>query len=118
MRHVFVPYSYPLREPDLAPKSNILIDNNGRACLAGLGLLVMIPDELIDVSPNSPQWPSGTQWSAPEVLRGGPPTKETDIYSFAMIMIEVCHERSTACGAFWLTVVLPNSGIHWNNSVR
>jgi len=33
-----------------------------------------------------------TRWTAPEVLdEKGPPTKEADIFSFGMVMYEVCH---------------------------
>ena len=37
-------------------------------------------------------------WTAPEVLREGAWSKKSDIFSLAMVMIEVCH-RSTACRA-------------------
>ena len=33
----------------------------------------------------------GNQWSAPEVLEGGAASKEADIFSLAMVMIEVLH---------------------------
>ena len=86
------PYNYPPCKADLAPKSNILIDNNGHACLAGFNLLTIIPDELTITSSGSPKRTSrfagGTQWSAPEVLEGGTLTKKADIFSFAMVMIE------------------------------
>ena len=31
------------------------------------------------------------QWTAPEVLNGGESSKESDVFSFAIVMIEVCH---------------------------
>ena len=37
------------------------------------------------------------RWAAPEVLDEGPHSKEADIYSFAMVMIEVCHRQPTLC---------------------
>ena len=89
------PYSCLLRKADLAPKSNILIDSDGHACLAGFNLLAAIPDELIITSSGSPKgtsrWVGGTRWSAPEVLKGGTLSKKTDIFSFAMVMIEARH---------------------------
>ena len=36
------------------------------------------------------------RWAAPEVLKEGPYSKESDIFSFAMVMIEVRRERLTA----------------------
>jgi len=36
------------------------------------------------------------RWTAPEVLNGETCTKEADIFSFAMVMIEVCHGGHTA----------------------
>jgi len=95
MGYAFVPYNYLLRKADFVRKSNILIDNNGHACLAGFSPLMTIPDEMITASSDSPssttQWVGGMRWSAPEVLKGGAPSKQTDIYSFAMVMIEARH---------------------------
>ena len=91
--YVVTPIGRLPRKADLAPKSNILINSNGRACLAGFSLLTLIPDELIATSLDSPndttQRVSGVQWSAPEVLKGGRPGKETDVFSLAMVMVEV-----------------------------
>ena len=90
--YVFTPYGSRLHKADLVPKSNILIGDNGRACLAGFSLLTVIPDEITTTSNSNndaTQRIGGIQWSAPEVLRGGAPGKETDIFSFAMMMIEV-----------------------------
>ena len=88
----FAPYSHLLCMADLVPKSNILIDNNGHACLAGFNLLTIIPDELTIASSGSPKGTfrtaSCTQWPAPEVLKGGALSKKADIFSFAMVMTE------------------------------
>lgn len=94
LEYVLTSYSCCRYNAELASKSNILIDDNGRACLAGLSLLTVIPDELTTSSNSNgdaTQRIGGIQWSAPEVLKGGAPGKETDIFSFAMMMIEVCH---------------------------
>ena len=37
------------------------------------------------------------RWAAPEVLDEGLNSKEADIFSFAMVMIEVCHRQPTVC---------------------
>ena len=90
--YAFAPYDCLPYKTDLAPKSNILIDSNGHACLAGFNLLTIIPDELTIASSGSPKGTSrsvgGTQWPAPEVLKGGALSKKADIFSFAMVMIE------------------------------
>ena len=81
---------------DLTPKSNILIDNNGCARLAGFNLLTIIPDERFTASSDKPsgitKWVGSVRWSAPEVLEGGVPSKQSDIFSFAMVTIEASHE--------------------------
>ena len=89
---VLLPCGCLLCKADLALKSNILIDNDGRARLAGLTLLTIIPDEPPIASSDSPsgttQRVGSVQWSAPEVLEGGVPCIKSDIFSFAMVMIE------------------------------
>ena len=86
-----------LREADLASKSNILIDNDGRARLASFSIFTIIPDELFITSSDPPsgttQWVGSVRLSAPEVLEGGVPNKKSDIFSFAMVMIEACPSR-------------------------
>jgi len=74
--------------------SNILINNEGHACLADSGLLTIISDE--------PTMTSGAlssstiQWMSPELLhperfdlKGGRPTKESDCYALGMTVYEV-----------------------------
>ena len=87
---VFSPHGQFLRKADAIPKSNILINNDSRACL-GFSLLAPIRDELADPRSNATPSTNGVQWPAPEVLSGGAPSKETDIFSFSMVMIEVRH---------------------------
>ena len=60
---------------------NILVDTAGRARITGFGLAAVtrIPD---------PGY--GTQWIAPEILDNpGAYSKEGDVFSFAMVTIEV-----------------------------
>ena len=101
-------FDHPIsHKADLPLKSNIMIKNDGHACLAGFSLLTAIPDELAITSSNPPsdttQWMHSVQWAAPEILAGGISSKETDVFAFAMIIIEVHHERSTTL-RFFLTV--------------
>ena len=83
-----------LLEADLASKSNVLIDNDGLARLAGFNLLTIIPDEQLASSdrPSSiTKWADSVRWSAPEVLEGGVLSNKADIFSLAMVMIEACY---------------------------
>ena len=80
---------------DLPLKSNILINNDGCACLAGPSLLTTAPDEPMVVSSDPPsdttQWMYSIQWAAPEILEGAISSKKADIFAFAMVVIEVHH---------------------------
>ena len=44
------------------------------------------------------------QWSAPEVSKSGVISRKADIFSFAMVMIEVRRRRSTTCRV-WFDIV-------------
>ena len=61
-------------------KMNILIDKDGRARLTGF-VLSFITQESAPVNT--------TTWAAPEILRGGGATKEGDVFTFAMVAVEV-----------------------------
>ena len=69
-------------------QSNILVDDSGRARIAGFGL-AKITNNLDSI--RSPLHRSGfsIRWAAPEVLTIGEYNKEADIFSFAMVMVEV-----------------------------
>lgn len=93
-RGVFVPYCHLLRKADAILKSDILIDINGRACLAGLYPLMRTSDELTVVpsdSYNTAKLGDNERWPAPEILEGRKVGKAADIFSFSMVTIEVCH---------------------------
>ena len=76
------------------PKANILIDNNGCACLAGFGQLTMVSGRSTITSSATP---GGTiRWMSPELfdpdrfgLEGNNPTKESDCYGLGMVIYEV-----------------------------
>lgn len=68
-----------------------MIDRSGRARLTDFGLTFIIHGENSIVSPQASTSPtSPTAWAAPEVLGGGPVSKEGDIFTFAMLAVEVC----------------------------
>lgn len=74
-------------------QANILIDDSGQARIADFGLAMATrgPDSI----PSAPNYGNTPQWSAPEVLTEGKYSTEADIFSFAMVMIEV-HPSSPA----------------------
>ena len=79
-------------------QANILIDENGRACLADFGLLTIVPDQSTAASTFVG---GGTiQWMSPELLNPedfnmeGRPTKESDCYALGMVIYEVLSGRA------------------------
>jgi len=70
-------------------QSNILVDTTGRAMITGCGLAVVT--QSMDSVRGSPDEHGGsTRWIAPEILANrGTFSKEADVFSFAMVMIEV-----------------------------
>ena len=65
---------------------NILVDNSGNARIADFGLATVTQNQDSVRNTSCQHTP---RWTAPEVSRGGAYTKEADIFSFAMVMIEV-----------------------------
>ena len=86
------PHSSPCFQP------NILIDNNGRACLADFGELTIVPNQ--STSPSSFVGGGTIQWMSPELLdpgrlnSEGRPTKESDCYALGMVIYEVLSGRT------------------------
>ena len=74
------------------------MDDSSHARIADFGL-AMVTQNLDSMLGTSCHRGHTTRWAAPEVLSGGSHTKEADIFSFAMVMIEVLLGRSVVCGA-------------------
>jgi serine/threonine protein kinase len=74
---------------------NVLIDGTGNAVLCDFGI-ARIKDDVLSTSLNSRELSiAGTpSFMAPERLRGGPLRKPCDVYSFGMLIYEVCISHS------------------------
>jgi len=60
------------------------VDNYDHARITDFGLAQDAVDEVSIAEGHS------AQWTAPEVIDGGTPSMEADVFSFAMVMVEVC----------------------------
>ena len=67
---------------------NILVDDFGHARIADFGFAT-VTQNLDSVRSASGHHGHTVRWAAPEVLSEGTYSKEADIFSFAMVMIEV-----------------------------
>jgi ribosomal protein L31 len=73
-------------------QANILVNHSGWACLTDFGLSSIAS---LGYTESTTQGPRGCyRWTAPELLRlsmdqSNRPTKQSDIYAFAMVAIEV-----------------------------
>jgi hypothetical protein len=83
------------------PKSNILINNNSCACLAGFSQLTIASDKSTTVSPAMEHWTARwVRWLSPEYLSTEAfglteclPTKALDCYALGMVIYEVLCEQ-------------------------
>ena len=96
---------------------NILVDDYGNARIADFGFTTVTQnsDSMGAVSCHHGNTP---RWTAPEVLKEGPYSKEADIFAFAMVMIEVCH---LLCVGHWPTAVsyrCRHSLVHFHSVMR
>ena len=78
------------------PQMNILVDvvdnvPHARIVDFGIAIVTKNPNSIRDPTHQGVHTP---RWSAPEILHKQNPSKKSDIYSFAMVSIEVCRERS------------------------
>jgi len=73
-------------------QKNVLVDDSGHARIADFGLATVARN--MDSMRTASQCGGFSRWTAPEVLNGELPSKEMDIFSFAMVMIEVRRGRS------------------------
>ena len=81
---------------DLILKANILINQDGRACLADFSITTTISDPAHPTTSNTPGAAGTTRWMSPERLNpvqfgvaDGRPTKDSDCYALGMVILEV-----------------------------
>ena len=79
-------------------KANVLVDKDGRARLTDFGLAAITRGDFSIYTAQDPD-ANTTTWAAPEVLKGSPATKEGDVFTFAMVAIEV-RTRGVSGGSF------------------
>lgn len=74
-------------------QSNIIVDATGRARITDFGLAMVTQD--LDSTRSAPtEQEHSARWIAPEILDGqGTYSKEGDVFSFAMVTIEVCRRQ-------------------------
>ena len=66
------------------------MDDSGHARITDFGKAVLVKDE--DSAGSGSDVPNyAPRWAAPEVLEGDTISTKTDIFSFAMLMIEESH---------------------------
>ena len=93
-----------------------VVDNIPHARIADFGITI-VTKNADSIRPATRQEAHTPRWSAPEVLLEQNPTKESDVYSFAMVTIEVY------CVWSEMRVVSANccrtnTGTHWRGSVQ
>lgn len=77
-------------------KANILIDQNGHACLTDFGLLAIVSDPTYPTPSGSVVACGTVRWMSPELLptdqrdlKDSRPTKKSDCYALGMVIYEV-----------------------------
>ena len=69
-------------------QANILVDDSGHARITDFGLSMVTSN--LDSKPSTTYQRYYTVgWAAPEVMENGGYSKEADMFSFAMVMVEV-----------------------------
>ena len=97
---------------------NILVEvanNIPHARIADFGIAI-VTKNLDSLRPDTRQEVHTPRWSAPEIFLGQNPSKESDVYSFAMVVIEVHRELSEILVVSAYCCI--NTGAFWSGSVQ
>ena len=91
---------------------NILVDNADRARITDFGLAT-VTQNLDSIRSSSDDHGHTARWTAPEILHEqGLHSKEADVFSFAMVMIEVRHKWACPSDVSLLLSRIV-TGVHW-----
>ena len=88
-----------------------VVDNIPHACIADFGIAI-VTKNVDSIRPATRQEAHTPRWSAPEIIHEQNPTKESDIYSFAMVTIEVYREQPET-RVVSANICCTNTGTHW-----
>lgn len=95
---------------------NILVDDSGQARITDFGLATIPQDPASKRAFHDDQ---SVRWTAPEILGNiGSHSKEADVFSFAMVVIEVRHGSTAYASNLSLSSFLPDTGFHWRDPIR
>jgi serine/threonine protein kinase len=72
----------------MTSQRNVLVDETGHPLIMSLGSTSVV-DEGNSAEDDRGGPDSTEQWAAPEILNGGAYTEQGDVFSFAMLAIEV-----------------------------
>jgi len=93
--------------------ANILIDQNGHACLADFGLITVISDPKYATAPSTKKNAGTVSHMSPELLHpqgynleGSQPTKESDYYALGMVIFEVLSGQHPFADDQWFVIML------------
>ena len=87
-----------------------MVDVSGTARLTDFGLTTIVRDQNSLASAGDDQGFT-PRWTAPEVLQFGKTTKESDVFSFGMVIIEVGGGRSVIFATLFI-----DEAFHWKSS--
>lgn len=94
-------------------QANILVDADGRAKIADLGLATIARDSG-SLTSTTDEREITARYTAPEIMKGiGRHSKESDVFAFGMVVIEVCGDESAPH-----KVTLSVEGFHRRGSVQ
>ena len=68
-------------------KQNVLVNAAGRACLSDIGFTTLAHDEL--KSDGAESSTRSSRWTAPEVSKDSEFSKQSDVFSFGFVAVEV-----------------------------
>ena len=88
-----------------------VVDNIPHARIADFGITT-VTKNLDSIRTETRQDVHTPRWSAPEIIHGQNPSKDSDVYSFAMVMIEV-HREWSEIRVVPTDCCLTNAGTHW-----